>query len=150
MRHLLTTQDLDREQLTMLLDTADGMGSILDRDIAKAPALRGKTVATMFFEPSTRTRLSFDKAAKALSADTMSFSASGSSLSKGESCAEGNRVGPLPIDEPGDDRGQHGDSPRSNDRGDDHDKTPSRSRCDHGNSSFSTASIASLLAKMTT
>lgn len=85
MRHLLTTQNLDREQLTMLLDTADGMVSLLDRDIAKAPALRGKTVATMFFEPSTRTKLSFDKAAKALSADTMSFSASGSSLSKGES-----------------------------------------------------------------
>lgn len=85
MRHLLTTQDLDRSQLTMLLDTADGMLSLLERDIAKAPALRGKTVATMFFEPSTRTRLSFEKAAKALSADTVSFSASGSSLSKGES-----------------------------------------------------------------
>ncbi|NND02387.1 MAG: aspartate carbamoyltransferase catalytic subunit [Acidimicrobiia bacterium] len=85
MKHLLTTEDLDRDQLTKLLDTADGMVSILDRDIAKAPALRGKTVATMFFEPSTRTRLSFDKAAKALSADTVSFTASGSSLSKGES-----------------------------------------------------------------
>lgn len=85
MRHLLTTQDLDWELLTMLLDTADGMVSLLDRDIAKAPALRGKTVATMFFEPSTRTKLSFDKAAKSLSADTVSFSAAGSSLSKGES-----------------------------------------------------------------
>jgi len=85
MKHLLTTEDLSREQLTMLLDTADGMTSILERDIAKAPALRGKTVATMFFEPSTRTKMSFDKAAKALSADTMSFTASSSSLSKGES-----------------------------------------------------------------
>lgn len=69
----------------MLLDSADGMLSLLDRDIAKAPALRGKTVATMFFEPSTRTRLSFEKAAKTLSADTVSFAASSSSLSKGES-----------------------------------------------------------------
>ena len=57
MKHLLTTQNLDRDQLTMLLDTADGMVSLLDRDIAKAPALRGKTVATLFFEPSTRTKL---------------------------------------------------------------------------------------------
>ena len=85
MKHLLTTEDLGRDQLTMLLDTADGMLSILGRDIAKAPALRGKTVATLFFEPSTRTKLSFDKAAKALSADTMAFTASSSSLSKGES-----------------------------------------------------------------
>ena len=85
MNHLLTTQDLDRDQLTMLLDTADGMVSLLERDIAKAPTLRGKTVATMFFEPSTRTKLSFDKAAKALSADVMSFTASSSSLTKGES-----------------------------------------------------------------
>ena len=85
MKHLLTTRDLDRDQLTMILDTADGMVSLLDRDIAKAPALRGKTVATMFFEPSTRTKLSFEKAAKTLSADTVSFSAAGSSLSKGES-----------------------------------------------------------------
>ena len=69
----------------MLLDTADGMVSLLERDIAKAPTLRGKTVATMFFEPSTRTKLSFDKAAKALSADVMSFTASSSSLTKGES-----------------------------------------------------------------
>ena len=85
MNHLLTTEDLDRDQLTMLLDTADGMVSLLERDIAKAPTLRGKTVATMFFEPSTRTKLSFDKAAKALSADVMSFTASSSSLTKGES-----------------------------------------------------------------
>jgi aspartate carbamoyltransferase catalytic subunit len=61
------------------------MLSLLERDIAKAPALRGKTVATMFFEPSTRTKLSFEKAAKALSADTMAFTASSSSLTKGES-----------------------------------------------------------------
>lgn len=85
MNHLLTTQGVSRERLTMLLDTADGMVSVLGRDIAKVPALRGKTVATMFFEPSTRTKLSFDKAAKALSADTMAFTASSSSLSKGES-----------------------------------------------------------------
>lgn len=85
MKHLLTTQGLDREELSRLLDSADGMLSLLERDIAKAPALRGRTVATLFFEPSTRTRLSFEKAAKTLSADTVSFAAASSSLSKGES-----------------------------------------------------------------
>ncbi len=85
MKNFLTTEDLTREDLTRLLDTADGMVSLLQRDIAKAPALRGKTVASLFFEPSTRTRLSFEKAAKALSADTVSFAAAASSLSKGES-----------------------------------------------------------------
>ena len=85
MNHLLTTEDLDRETLTELLDDADGFAEVLTRPIPKVPALRGKTVATMFFEPSTRTRMSFEKAAKALSADTMSFSPGTSSLSKGES-----------------------------------------------------------------
>lgn len=85
MNHFLTTEDISREQLTALLDDADTFVEVLDRPIPKVPALRGKTVATMFFEPSTRTKLSFEKAAKALSADTMSFSPSTSSLSKGES-----------------------------------------------------------------
>jgi len=85
MRHLLSTADLDRRELTRLLDSADNMLELLDRDIAKAPALRGKTVATLFFEPSTRTRLSFEKAAKTLSADTISFTPTTSSLTKGES-----------------------------------------------------------------
>jgi aspartate carbamoyltransferase catalytic subunit len=85
MNHFLTTEDVSREDLTALLDDADTFVEVLDRPIPKVPALRGKTVATMFFEPSTRTKLSFEKAAKALSADTMSFSPSTSSLSKGES-----------------------------------------------------------------
>ena len=85
MRHLLSTEDLDRDTLETLLATAEGFADVLARPIPKVPALLGRTVATMFFEPSTRTRMSFEKAAKALSADTLSFSASSSSLSKGES-----------------------------------------------------------------
>lgn len=85
MNHFLTTEGVSREELTALLNDADTFVEVLDRPIPKVPALRGKTVATMFFEPSTRTKLSFEKAAKALSADTMSFSPGTSSLSKGES-----------------------------------------------------------------
>ncbi len=85
MNHLLTTEGLDRGTLEGLLTDADEFAEVLTRPIPKVPALRGKTVATMFFEPSTRTRMSFEKAAKALSADTMSFSPGTSSLSKGES-----------------------------------------------------------------
>lgn len=85
MKHLLTTEGLERETLENLLSDADEFAEVLTRPIPKVPALRGKTVATMFFEPSTRTRMSFEKAAKALSADTMSFSPGTSSLSKGES-----------------------------------------------------------------
>ncbi len=85
MRHLLTVEGTDRADLETILNDADGFVEVLERPIPKVPALRGKTVATVFFEPSTRTRLSFERAAKALSADTMSFSAGTSSLSKGES-----------------------------------------------------------------
>lgn len=85
MNHLLTTENLKRDTLEGLLNDAEEFKEVLYRPIPKVPALRGKTVATMFFEPSTRTKMSFDKAAKALSADTMAFSASTSSLSKGES-----------------------------------------------------------------
>jgi aspartate carbamoyltransferase catalytic subunit len=85
MNHFLSTEDIGRAELTTLLDDADSFVEVLSRPIPKVPALRGKTVATMFFEPSTRTKLSFEKAAKALSADTMSFSPGTSSLSKGES-----------------------------------------------------------------
>ena len=85
MKHLLTLEDLTRDDLEAILDDADGFVDVLGRPIPKVPALRGKTVATLFFEASTRTKLSFERAAKSLSADTMSFSASGSSLSKGES-----------------------------------------------------------------
>ncbi len=85
MKHFLNTDDMTREDLESLLDLSEEFVEVLDRTIPKVPALRGKTVAMLFFEPSTRTRLSFERAAKALSADTMSFSPSTSSLSKGES-----------------------------------------------------------------
>lgn len=85
MKHLLTTEGVTAAELTLLLDDADAFREVLARPIPKVPALRGKTVATMFFEPSTRTKMSFDKAAKALSADTVTFSPGTSSLSKGES-----------------------------------------------------------------
>lgn len=85
MRHFLTTETATRDELEALLDAADVYVEVLRRPIPKVPTLRGRTVATMFFEPSTRTRLSFERAAKALSADTMSFSPGTSSLSKGES-----------------------------------------------------------------
>ncbi len=85
MRHLLTTEGMERTALESLLDDADAFTEVLRRPIPKVPALRGKTVATLFFEASTRTRMSFEKAAKALSADTMSFSPGVSALKKGES-----------------------------------------------------------------
>ncbi len=85
MQHLLTTEFLERVEIESILDLAQGFDEVLDRDIPKVPPLRGLTVATLFFEPSTRTRLSFERAAKALSADVMSFSPSTSSLTKGES-----------------------------------------------------------------
>ncbi len=85
MRHLLTTEGLERAELESYLDDADEFVDVLQRPIPKVPALRGKTVATMFFEASTRTKMSFEKAAKALSADTMSFAPGTSALKKGES-----------------------------------------------------------------
>ncbi|HSL26650.1 MAG TPA: aspartate carbamoyltransferase catalytic subunit [Acidimicrobiia bacterium] len=85
MKHLLSIADLDRTEIEVLLDLADQFGEVLGRDIPKVPALRGMTVATLFFEPSTRTRLSFERAAKALSADVMTFAPGTSSVSKGES-----------------------------------------------------------------
>lgn len=78
-------EGVDRATLDGLLDDADEFFEVMHRPIPKVPALRGKTVATMFFEPSTRTKLSFERAAKALSADTLSFSPGTSSLKKGES-----------------------------------------------------------------
>jgi aspartate carbamoyltransferase catalytic subunit len=85
MNNFLTIEGLTADDLNGLLDDADEFVDVLHRPIPKVPALRGKTVATMFFEPSTRTKMSFEKAAKALSADTMSFAPGTSSLSKGES-----------------------------------------------------------------
>ena len=85
MRDLLSVDDLDRAAIDDLLDLGDDFVEVLGRDVPKVPALRGKTVGLMFYEPSTRTRLSFDRAAKALSADVLTFTPGGSSVSKGES-----------------------------------------------------------------
>ena len=85
MRHLLAIDDLTRDDLEEILDVTDAMVEVSGRAIPKVPALRGRTVVSLFYEDSTRTRLSFDSAAKRLSADTMSFAVSSSSVSKGES-----------------------------------------------------------------
>jgi len=85
MKHLLSTADLDREAAVALLDMAEEMAEVNQRDIKKLPTLRGKTIVNLFFEDSTRTRISFELAAKRLSADVINFAAKGSSLSKGES-----------------------------------------------------------------
>jgi aspartate carbamoyltransferase catalytic subunit len=85
MKHLLSAADLDKDGAIALLDLAEQMAEVNDRDIKKLPTLRGKTVVNLFFEDSTRTRISFELAAKRLSADVINFAAKGSSLSKGES-----------------------------------------------------------------
>ena len=85
MRHLLSTRELPRESAINLLDIAEDMAAVQDREVKKLPTLRGKTVVNLFFEDSTRTRISFEAAAKRLSADVINFSAKGSSVSKGES-----------------------------------------------------------------
>ncbi|MBA2456301.1 MAG: aspartate carbamoyltransferase catalytic subunit [Nocardioidaceae bacterium] len=84
-RHLLSAADLSRDDATLVLDTAEEMRTLADRPIKKLPALRGRTVVNLFFEDSTRTRISFEAAAKRLSADVINFAAGGSSVSKGES-----------------------------------------------------------------
>ena len=83
--HLLSTRDLSREVAISLLDTAEDMAVLGHRDNKKLPALRGKTIVNLFYEDSTRTRISFEVAQKRLSADVINFSAKGSSVSKGES-----------------------------------------------------------------
>ena len=85
MKHLLTTNELSYPEAVRILDTADQMAAVSSRSVKKLPALRGRTVVNLFFEDSTRTRISFETAAKRLSADVINFSAKGSSVSKGES-----------------------------------------------------------------
>ncbi|MBF0532654.1 MAG: aspartate carbamoyltransferase catalytic subunit [Candidatus Omnitrophica bacterium] len=81
---LIDLQDFTREEFELILETAKSFKEVSAREVKKVPALRGKTVAMLFFEPSTRTRTSFELAAKRLSADTLSFALSSSSMSKGE------------------------------------------------------------------
>jgi len=83
-KHLLGIRDLSAEEITHLLDTAETFRDVSRREIKKVPALRGRTVINLFFEPSTRTRTSFEIAAKRLSADAVNISVSTSSVSKGE------------------------------------------------------------------
>ncbi|MGA8114928.1 MAG: aspartate carbamoyltransferase catalytic subunit [Actinocatenispora sp.] len=83
--HLLSAADLDRGTATLVLDTATEMAEVGAREVKKLPTLRGRTVVNLFYEDSTRTRTSFEVAAKRLSADVINFSAKGSSVSKGES-----------------------------------------------------------------
>jgi aspartate carbamoyltransferase catalytic subunit len=85
MRHLLSTGDLSRDEATLILDTAEELAQVGGRSVKKLPTLRGRTVVNLFYEDSTRTRTSFELAAKRLSADVINFSAKGSSVSKGES-----------------------------------------------------------------
>jgi len=86
LKHLLSVDDLGgRSGIESMLDLTDSFVEVLGRDIPKVPALRGKTVVSLFFEDSTRTRLSFETAARRLSADTMTFSVANSSVTKGES-----------------------------------------------------------------
>jgi aspartate carbamoyltransferase catalytic subunit len=84
-KDLLGLEDLEASEIVSILDTARTFREVLDRPIPKVPSLRGLTAANLFFEPSTRTRLSFELAEKRMSADTVNFQTSGSSVSKGES-----------------------------------------------------------------
>ena len=83
-RHLLSAADLTLEDATLVLDTAEELAAVSDRTVKKLPTLRGRTVVNLFFEDSTRTKTSFELAAKRLSADVINFAAKGSSVSKGE------------------------------------------------------------------
>jgi aspartate carbamoyltransferase catalytic subunit len=87
-KDLLGIEQLSVEEIQLILDTADALGQIADRPVKKVPTLRGKTVINLFFEPSTRTRSSFELAEKRLSADILNFAASTSSVSKGETLVD--------------------------------------------------------------
>ena len=87
-RHLLGLEGISAEDIQVLLDSATQMMEIAERDVKKVPTLRGKTVVNLFLEESTRTRISFEIAAKRLSADTINLSGKGSSVSKGETLAD--------------------------------------------------------------
>ncbi|MGA1469567.1 MAG: aspartate carbamoyltransferase catalytic subunit, partial [Aquiluna sp.] len=85
MKHLTSIRELDTVSAIAILDNADELGAVNTREVKKLPALRGKTVVNLFYENSTRTRISFEIAAKRLSADVINFAAATSSVSKGES-----------------------------------------------------------------
>lgn len=91
-RHILDLDDFTQEEVELVFEIADAMAEILSRDVKRVPTLRGKTIVTLFYEPSTRTRASFELAAKNLSADTVSLDASKSSVVKGESLVDSLRT----------------------------------------------------------
>ena len=91
-RHLLGIADLDPSEIELVLDTAIAMKEIGTRPIKKVPTMRGRTIINLFFEPSTRTRMSFELAEKRLSADTLGMTTTGSSVSKGETLADTART----------------------------------------------------------
>ena len=91
-KHLLGLEELSAEEITTILDNAEGMKDIFTRSVKKVPTLRGKTVCNLFFENSTRTRTSFEIAAKRLSADVVNFNVSTSSVAKGESLLDTART----------------------------------------------------------
>ena len=91
-KDLLSMRQLSAEEIGLILDTAESLKEISTRDIKKVPTLRGKSVIHFFYEPSTRTRTSFEVAAKRLSADTLSLSASGSSMVKGETLIDTAKI----------------------------------------------------------
>ena len=91
-RHLLGIADLDPSEIELVLETASAMKEIGTRPIKKVPTLRGRTIINLFFEPSTRTRMSFELAEKRLSADTLGMTTTGSSVSKGETLADTART----------------------------------------------------------
>ena len=84
-KHVLDLDDFSKDEILEVLESSRSMKEVLGRDIKKVPALRGKVVVTLFYEASTRTRISFEEAGKVLSADVINMSASGSSTEKGES-----------------------------------------------------------------
>jgi len=91
-RHVLDLETMPIEDMTLVLDTADSMKEILTREIKKVPTLRGKSLCTLFYEPSTRTRSSFELAAKYMSADTISIATATSAIKKGETLLDTART----------------------------------------------------------
>ncbi len=91
-KHLLGTKDLQKEEIELILNTAESFEEVLEREIKKVPTLRGKTIVNFFAEPSTRTRTSFELAAKRLSADVVNISGKSSALVKGESLVDTART----------------------------------------------------------
>ena len=91
-RHILDLDNFTEEEIELVFEIADAMAEVLTREVKRVPTLRGKTIVTFFYEPSTRTRASFELAAKNLSADTISLDASKSSIAKGESLVDSLRT----------------------------------------------------------